>query len=79
MKQELNNHKEYYEEAYDDIICPSELMGVHYKGAVKKRNRWMVENSTCIVAYVHRDYGGAYEAMQYAKQKKKYIINLADK
>ena len=78
MKQELNNCKDYYEKSYDDIIYPFDLIGVHYKGAIKKRNRWMVDNSAHIVAYVHYDYGGAYETMRYAKKKKKHVINLVD-
>jgi len=37
----------------------------------------MIDNSTHILAYVNCDYGGAYKTIQYAKQKKKHIINLA--
>ena len=69
MKQELNSCKDYYEESYDDIVCPFDLIGVHYKDAIKKRNKWMIDNSNHVVAYVNCDYGGAYEAMQYAKKK----------
>jgi len=78
MKQKLNRCKDYYEEAYDDIVCPLDLIGTHYKGAIKKRNRWMVDNSTHVIAYVCMAYGGAYEAVQYAERKNKHVINLAD-
>ena len=76
LTQELNNYKDYYEESYDDIICPLDLMGVHYKGAIKKRNRWMVDNSAYIVAYVNCEWGGAYEAMHYAEKSGKHVVNL---
>jgi len=36
MKQEINKHKNYYEEYYDDIVYPFNLIGVHYKSAIKK-------------------------------------------
>lgn len=43
LAQELNKEKEYYEQFYDDIIVPDEIAGIHYKSAITKRNRWMVE------------------------------------
>lgn len=46
MTHQLNRDKEYYEASYDDIVIPSELIGIHYKAAIKKRNRWMVIKQT---------------------------------
>ncbi len=79
MKQELNESKEYYEQFFDDVVIPIELAGVHYKSAITKRNRWMVEQSSCIIAYVYRDFGGAFTTLQYAKKKGLQIINIASK
>lgn len=79
MKQDINENKAYYEQSYDDILVPMELMGVHYKRAVKKRNRWMVERSDTLLAYVRRDFGGAYETLQYARKRPHMdIINFAE-
>lgn len=39
MRTELNEEKEYYEEFYDDVIIPPELMGVHPKSAITKRKK----------------------------------------
>ena len=51
---------------YDDLIIPPELIGVHYKAAIKARNRWMIDNSDVVMVYTIREYGGAFDAMKYA-------------
>ena len=79
LKQELNTYKEWYEHNYDSILIPSELDGIHYKAAIKARNRWMVDNSDYIVSYVYREFGGAYDAVQYAKRQGKEIYNTIEK
>ena len=77
LTSELNKSKEYYETYFDDVIVPSELAGVHYKSAITKRNRWMVEQSNWIIAFVYRDFGGAYTTLRYAEKKGLRVINLA--
>ena len=74
----LNTDKVYYAALYDDIIIPPQIIGSHYKAAIKARNRWMADNSSLIISYIVRDYGGAAEAVKYAKKKHKQIINLAE-
>lgn len=49
----------------------------HPKGAITKRNRWMVEQADLLVCYVEQDEGGAYAALKYAKKLGKKTINLA--
>ncbi len=75
---ELNTNKEYYEYAYDDIIIPDAVAGVHYKSAITKRNRWMVDNCDVLVTFVYRDFGGAYDAKKYAVKSGKTVIELND-
>ena len=77
LTQELNENKSYYEISYDDVVVPIELAGVHYKSAITKRNRWMVEKSDWMIAFVYRDFGGAYTSLRYAEKKGLQIINLA--
>ncbi len=62
---------------YDGSIYP-EIEEVPYKFAISKRNEWMVEQADVIIAFVDHDWGGAATTLQYAKRKKKTIINLAD-
>lgn len=77
LTQELNDNKLYYETSFDDVVIPIELAGVHYKSAITKRNRWMVEQSDWLIAFVYRDFGGAYTTLHYAEKKGLQIINLA--
>ena len=77
LTHELNENKLYYETSFDDVVIPIELAGVHYKSAITKRNRWMVEQSDWVIAFVYRDFGGAYTTLRYAENKGLQIINLA--
>lgn len=71
---DINTNRDYYNAMYDDVIIPPELIGVHYKAAIKARNRWMIDNSDVILIYTVRNYGGACEAKRYAQHENKAII-----
>ena len=58
----------------DEVIIPAGSDEAHYKAMITIRNRWMVDNSDYIITYVHSDYGGAYQTLEYAKKKKKINI-----
>ena len=68
---------EDYEKYYDEITIPDVLWKMHPKGAIKAKNRWMVEQADLVIGYVEREEGGAYTALKYAKQLEKEIINIA--
>lgn len=75
----LNRDKDYYKTLYDGIIIPQELMGVHPKAAIQKRNRWMINQANLLIAFVCRDFGGAYKTLKYARRKSDIrIINIAE-
>ncbi len=76
MTKEINENKAYYNAMYDDVMIPTELIGVYHKGAIKARNRWLVDNSDVIIGYIIRDYGGAYTAVKYAERLNKKIFYL---
>ena len=61
---------------YDDVIFPP-LESVPLKFAILKRNEWMVDEADLVIAYVMYSWGGATKTLEYAKRKKKTIINLA--
>ncbi len=67
----------YYEQYYDSVLIPACMASIHPKGAITKRNQWMVEECDLLVCYVERESGGAYTALQYARKMGKEIINLA--
>ena len=78
LSNRLNADKEYYESRYDRIIIPEELDAVHYKAAIGLRNRWMVDQADTVIAYVYRDFGGAWTTVRYAQRQGKTVINLAE-
>ena len=61
---------------YDDVIFPP-IESVPRKFAILKRNEWMVDSADLVIAYVKYSWGGASKTLEYAKRKKKPIINLA--
>ena len=75
----LQRNKTFYEADYDKIIFPDAVWEVHPKGAIIKRNRWMVQQSQFLVCYVDHSWGGAWQALEYAKGQPHICIqNLAD-
>mgnify|MGYP002734773349 CR=1 FL=1 len=72
----INTDRDYYNAMYDDVIIPPEMIGVHYKAAIRTRNRWMIDNSDIVLIYTVRNYGGAYDAKKYAVKQSKSIINI---
>lgn len=73
---DVNTNRDYYTTFYDDVIIPDELADIHYKAAIKARNRWMINHSDMILIYTVRNYGGAYEARRYAESESKNIIYI---
>ena len=61
-----------------NTIYPEGLECVPKKFAISHRNKWMVENSDYVIAYVTRNFGGAAQFCELAKRKGKYVINIAD-
>lgn len=76
MTKEINKSGEYLYTLYDDIIIPTELADVHYKSVITKRNRWIISHSDVIIIYTVRNYGGAYNALKYARAQSKTIFML---
>ena len=67
-----------YENYYDYVTIPECIGTSHPKGAIAKRNRWMVEQADLFICYIERNEGGAYNALKYAEKLGKEIINLAN-
>ncbi len=63
--------------SYDASIYPP-LENVPKRFAIPRRNEWMVDNADVLIAYVTRDFGGAYKVLTYAERKKKEVIVYSD-
>lgn len=69
------NHLNYQEKRYDHMIYPP-LENVPPKFAISRRNKWMVQKSDLVIAYIRHDWGGAYKTYQYARHLGKKICDL---
>ena len=66
-------NRDYNKELYDFSVYP-EIEDVHPKGAIVKRNQYMVDEAEVVVAYVKYKNGGAAKTLKYAERKNKRII-----
>lgn len=78
IKSSYKNNEEYYSNYYDEIELCNESVSAHFKVAIQIRNRSMVDRSDLVLCYIEKESGGAYKTIQYAQQKNKLIINVAD-
>ena len=68
---------EYYEKFYDEVQYPVSFK-TYPKSAITKRNKWMIDNSELLIAFVEDGRkGGALTTLKYAEKKGVPIINLA--
>ena len=73
----MPTHKSEEEDAADTVF-PDGLESVPQKFAIAKRNEWMMSQADLVIAYVAHTHGGAYKTLEYARRKKKQIVNLAE-
>ena len=64
-------------EGYDETVYPP-LESVPRRYAILRRNEWMVRRSDVIVAYVLHSWGGAAKTLDYARKKKKIILQYEE-
>ena len=62
---------------YDMSVYPP-LEAVPRKYAIARRNEWMIQSADVVVAYVRYGWGGAAKTLEYARKKKKRIIQYPD-
>ena len=78
MKAEYRDNQQSYLDYYDEVEVCAESSVAHYKSAISVRNMKMVDRSDLIVCFIQHNNGGAYKAVQYAKNNGVEIYNLAD-
>lgn len=64
----------FYEET--ETLYPEDLEGVPLRYAIVHRNRWMVEHSQHIIAYVTHSWGGAAATLSLSERKGLHIHRL---
>lgn len=60
-------------------LLPAEVAQAPAKYSLDRRNRWMIDKSDVVIAYVNRSCGGAASFRKRAITKGKRVINLAQK
>lgn len=65
------------DESQCDWTVSPRLENVPHRYAISHRNRYMVDKSNVVVAYVQHNWGGAFATLEYAQQKEKNIIRFA--
>ena len=70
--------KEHNQPSYTETIYPEGLEDTPPRFAISKRNKWMVQQSEYVIAYVEHSFGGAAQFTEYARKKHRMVINLAD-
>ena len=61
---------------YTETVFPEGIEVSPPRFAISWRNRWMVKQADCVVAYVCHTWGGAAKFVEYAIRQKKKVINL---
>lgn len=59
----------------DEIVYTSKD---YYNGCMQLRNRLMVDNSSHLISYCTKNYGGSYYTKEYANLKEINVINVTD-
>lgn len=59
----------------DEVKC---LSPVYFDGCMQVRNRYMVDNSELLIAYLEREAGGSAGTVKYAEKIGAAVINIAD-
>ena len=57
-------------------VFPEGLEDVPRRFAITHRNRWMIDASDCVVAYVTHSWGGAAQFIELAEKKGKRVIQI---
>lgn len=75
LKFSLEQKQEYRKMllAADETIILSEE---YTPSCMQKRNQFMVDNASVLIAYLRRNYGGTYKTCLYAKKVSVPIINV---
>ena len=71
-KEEKQKYEEYLKKANKVVYVSNE----YFDGCMQKRNRYMVDNSSILVAYLYSNIGGTKNTVSYAEKKGKNIIRI---
>lgn len=62
--------------AYNETVLPEGIESTPKRFAITYRNKWMVEQSQYMIAYVKNSFGGASKTLEYATKRHLNIIEM---
>lgn len=65
-----------HREDFSHSIFPEGVENVPKRFAINFRNKWMIEHSEIVIAFVQRSYGGAAQFKKLAENKGREIISI---
>lgn len=68
--------KDLYYEMIDSADEKVVLSKSYYNGCMHKRNQFMVDNSSVVIAYLNKNSGGTYSTVKYAQKCQKEIYYI---
>ncbi len=71
-KKEKEKYLNYIKKADKTVYVSEE----YFDGCMQKRNRYMVDNSSILVAYLYSNIGGTKSTVNYAEKQNKNIIYI---
>lgn len=76
--KDMDYNPRYYNDNYSNVIIPDCLSQYDSKKKIPMRNRWMVDTSEFLIAYVTHKSSGAWNTLQHAIKKRRSFINLSE-
>ncbi len=81
--EQPSGFSEQWRRRYDELLSKSDkvvlMSDSYYKGCFLKRNRFMVDNSDCVLTWHNGTAGGTKSTVSYAKKLGRRVINLYEK
>lgn len=70
--------KQKYNEAINGVDDKIYIGREYDKRCMHKRNEFMVDNSSALIVYLKRDFGGTYSTIKYAEKNGVPVFNILD-
>lgn len=79
-KEQSTYFKKEEKQKYEDFLKKADkvvyVSNEYFDGCMQKRNRYMVDNSSILVAYLYSNIGGTKNTVSYAEKQGKNIIKI---
>ncbi|MBE6779056.1 MAG: hypothetical protein E7541_06695 [Ruminococcaceae bacterium] len=78
LTAEYRKNENAFHRYYTGVELSQAAVDAHPRAAIRIRNREMVDRADLVICYLQKEQGGAWQAVKYAGQQGKPILNLAE-